>query len=211
MLHQKINRRWDGSPCIVAATGPSLTAEVAATCRLLDARTIAVNDAYRLLPWADVLYACDAAWWEAHAGCTEFAGEKWSSHQAPLNLKEDTAARFGLDLVSGNDSAGFSTNPHRIHYGGNSGFQAINLAILWGCGPILLVGFDQREVDGKKHFFGDHVGEALTNENPSRFLSAYQLAAKKLPPGVSIINCTPASALKCFRQERLEDALAMVA
>jgi hypothetical protein len=66
-----IEPRWRGATCIVAATGPSFTAEVAEACRGYP--TIAVNDAYRLFPWADILYASDGAW---------FAGERWSSVSA---------------------------------------------------------------------------------------------------------------------------------
>ena len=38
------------------------------------ARVIAVNDAWRLAPWADILYACDGRWWRHHKGVPEFTG-----------------------------------------------------------------------------------------------------------------------------------------
>jgi len=50
--------------CIV--TGPSLTEEDCDRARQARATVIAVNDAYRLCPNADYLYACDQAWWKVH-------------------------------------------------------------------------------------------------------------------------------------------------
>src|SRR6185503_19111154 len=75
-LEPVASRGW--TDCIVAATGPSLTADVAEQCR--GHRVLAVNDAYRRIPFAEALYAGDADWWEVHAGCPDFAGEKWSAH-----------------------------------------------------------------------------------------------------------------------------------
>lgn len=213
MLHPRINKRasWVGSACVVAATGPSLTPAVADAVRALDCRVIAVNDAYVLMPWADVLYACDADWWDAHAGAQGFAGERWSSHDAQHNEKRLVADQWGIELVQGEDAAGFSTDPHRIHYGGNSGFQAVNLALVWGASKVILVGFDQRSVDGKKHFFGDHQDPRLTNEDPGRHYSAWECAAKRMPAGFEIVNCTPGSAMRAFPMGRLEDVLDLVA
>jgi hypothetical protein len=48
-----------------------------------------------------------------------------------------------------------------IHYGGNSGFQAINLAVLMGARRIVLTGYDMKPgADGRKHWHdaGAHVG-----------------------------------------------------
>jgi len=41
---------------------------------------LAINDAYRLAPWADWLYACDDRWWRFHheAVAAGFQGECWT-------------------------------------------------------------------------------------------------------------------------------------
>ena len=51
--------QWAGDTCCILATGPSLTPAQAEYAKG-KARVIAVNDAWRLAPWADILYACDA-------------------------------------------------------------------------------------------------------------------------------------------------------
>ena len=197
--------RW--SQCIVAATGPSLTAQVAEQC--VGQHVVAVNDAYRLLPWAEVLYACDPDWWDVHHGCPGFAGEKWSSHDPGNNNdKLAIATRYGLRLVGGRDGEGFSLDPSVINYGSNSGFQAINLAILMGAKRILLVGFDMH-TRGPRHFFGDHP-EPLSNYMKFETLVPFfSRAAKLLPPSIEIVNCTPGSALDCFPMMALEEALCL--
>jgi hypothetical protein len=189
---------------VVAATGPSLTEAVAERCR--GSRVLAVNDAYRRLPWAEVLYACDQEWWNVHQGCPDFAGEKWSSHEAGTNDKLATAERYGLRLVQGRDGEGFSLDPSVIHYGSNGGFQALNLALLMGAKRVLLVGFDMHATNGR-HFFGDHP-EPLSNYVRYETLVPYfRRAAALLPRGIEIVNCTPGSALDCFPAARLEDVV----
>lgn len=213
MVHlRKISPCWTDF-CIVAGSGPSLTPEVADLCRGFP--VIAVNDAWRQLPFADVLYACDAEWWRHHRGCPEFAGERWSLHgNAMHNDKGAVAEQFGLSLVKGTDGEGFSFDPAVIHYGEMGGFQAVNMAghrLGWK-GRIVLVGFEMTAVEGHRHFFGEHpkglratrIGRGGAYE---RGIACFERAAKTLPTGIEIVNCTPASALRAFRMMDLRDAL----
>lgn len=205
-------KKWiDASVCIVAASGPSFTPEVARRCALSSAPLIAVNDAFKLLPTADVLYACDSNWWSTHPETKQFQGERWSSHSEPYDDKLDAAAACDLHLVAGAHSAsGFSFRSSRIHYGENSGYQAINLAILFGAKRIVLVGFDMRRVGGKGHFFGEHPYGLVTTQDYGflRFIRVFEQAAIRLPVDLKIINCTPDSALRCFPMSTLDRELA---
>lgn len=86
-----------------------------------------------------------------------------------------------------------------MHFGGSSGYQAINLAYLWGATRIVLLGFDCKPVDGKDHWFGQHPS-GLTQIQPySLWLENYVDLARDLKAeGVEVINCSPDSALRCF-------------
>lgn len=204
---ETIQPRWDDF-CIVAATGPSLTPEVAEACR--GHHVVAVKDAWRRLPFAEVLYAVDRWWIEHFEGCPEYGGEKWSSHSTRINEKFDLAEKYGFRLVAGAIAEGLSVNPALIHYGSNSGFQGINMALHFLSGPrkrIALVGFDMQEVNGQGHFFGDHPGRQHRGQYKG-FIKEFDRAAETLPDGVEIINCTENSALTCFPKARLEDVLA---
>jgi hypothetical protein len=217
---KRIDPVWADEPCIVAASGPSLTTEVAQKVRfarwLNGWRVIAVNDAYKAIPRADVLYACDNIWWAQHKKCEGFYGEKWSSHEVDKFSKEvhgndklKVAEEYGVNLVRGQDGDEFSFDPEFIRYGSNSGFQGINLALLFGCTRIVLVGFDMRYVGGQAHFFGNHPPglPQIRDQDYQRFAIRFERAKKKLPAHINIVNATPGSALTCFPMMPLDEAL----
>src|SRR5262245_5637169 len=156
MTLETIQPRWnDGRTVVVAAPGPSLSSPVAERCRPFTA--LAIKEAYRLFPWAEVLYGCDEKFWNRYDGCRDFAGERWSSHGiAGTDDKQQAAAKYGPKLVQGRSGHTFSLDGHAIHYGDNSGFQAINLAILFGATHIVLVGFDMKVVNGQRYFCRPH-------------------------------------------------------
>lgn len=202
---QRISKEWD-DVCVVAASGPSLTQEIADG--LIGIPTVAVNDAYQLFPWADILYACDARWWDYHKGVRWFRGGRMSSHGRG-NEKEECAAKYGLTLVAGKEGDGFSSCPKVIHYGGNSGFQAINVALhkIGFRGKIALVGFDMRVVGGKRHFFGDHPAPMKRSTDYSKWFGFFDRAAQLLPNTVEVVNCTPGSELPSFPKARIRDVV----
>ncbi len=200
-----IKPRWCGQPCIVAASGPSLNGEVAGQClRARDSgfRIIAVSDAYRLLPFADILYAADIAWWRVHKGCPEFCGEKWTSYQQ--GQARDNV--FSLNYVRVRLSGDFSTDPSELH-GFYSGFQALNMALLMKAKPIILVGFNMKPVNGQRHFFGDHPKPLDNSANFEAWIPSLEEAVRKMPEDADVVNATPDSAVSCFRALRLEEAL----
>ena len=174
-------------------------------------RIIAVQDAYKAFPLADAMYGCNPSWWEVHKDCAGFPGEKWSTHEeGPSNDKIALADKYGIRLVAGSGEGDiFSLDPKVIHYGSNSGFQAIGLAILKGCKKIVLVGFDMRHVNGKAHFFGDHP-KGLHNNTDQQFrsyITRFERAARALPAEIEVINATPGSALTCFKAAGLDDVV----
>lgn len=196
--------RWSG-PIIVAATGETLTKHVAAACVASGCPIIAIKEASLRIPTADVLYACDAHHWKRYEGYPNFRGEKWSSHSSrSYDNKLEVAEKYSLRLVRGVAGKTFSVDPSFIHYGNSTGFQAIGLAIHWMRKPgrIVLVGFDMRG----EYFFGHHPrGRALANFGP--YMPFFETAAKSLPEGVEIVNCSPNTALECFPKMLLEDVL----
>ena len=206
---QKIKPEWRGKPSVVAAPGPSLNQQQADLVRATGWPVLVCQDAWRLLPWADKLYGCDTRWWNVYEGVPGFQGEKWSSHHKGVaNDKTDVQARYGVNLVGGSRAQynGFSLDPAKIHYGDNSGFQAINLAVLLGSPYIVLIGFDMSHKNGH-HFFGKHDGGLHNQEHFERWLPEFKHAADRLPPEITIINATPDSALQCWPTMPLEQAI----
>jgi hypothetical protein len=162
-------------------------------------RVIAIQDAYKRMPWADVLYGCNNTWWQLHNNCERFMGERWAPHHGGKQLacNQLKLRESGIKLVELMPGDKFSMDPGVIMSGSHSGFQATNLAISFGVTHIALVGHDLRNVDGKIHFFGEHKG-LHNNDDWSRFIPIWRRGAKSLPDHISIVNCTPGSAIDAF-------------
>lgn len=98
----------------------------------------------------------------------------------------------------------------RVGSGGNSGFQALNLAVQWGARRILLIGFDMTDSSGV-HWYGRNNWPMASNPyepNFVRWIAAFQAAAPVLAKlGVEVINCSVYSAMKSFPRRSLDDAL----
>lgn len=155
-----------------------------------------------MAPWADILYACDGPWWEKYfdealRACT---GEFWT-------VDRSAHLTYGLHLIAGSSSPGLGKDG-TIHFGANSGYQAINLAYLFGAVRIVLLGFDMQRTGGKTHWHGDHPGP-LNRDCPVRsFAKNFPALARDLAgEGVEVVNATRETALECFPKIRLEDAL----
>lgn len=208
-----MHRGWERAICV--ATGPSLTAaqcERAARARAAGWRVIAINDAWRLTPSADVLHAGDAAWWEMHGASVvaSFAGERWTLVRPLVQADYRKAERFGLHTVECQRGKGLSGVPGVVRDGGNSGHVAIQLAYFFGARIIVLIGFDMQKTGGRAHFFGDHP-KGLNQPNDYRdYLPAFVALARDLEPlGVRVVNASAATALTCFDRMPLEAALSL--
>lgn len=88
-----------------------------------------------------------------------------------------------------------------IGAGGNSGFQALNLAVQFGARDILLIGFDMSDIGGA-HWYGRNRWAGANNPSHTNFrkwIAAFDAAAPVLRArGVNVFNASPLSALTCF-------------
>jgi hypothetical protein len=197
---------WCGGRAVIVASGPSAAgADRVLAGRGRDVRVIGVNDSWRLCPDADIVYACDGAWWTARQGLASFSG---------LRLTHDAGACAtfrGLRQVGiarGRDEI-LLEQPGILGDGGNSGFQAINLAVQCGARQLILVGFDMR-LDLGVHWHGRH-GRGLNNPNGgniARWRYIIDGQAQRLAElGVSVVNCSLVSALEAFPKLPLEEMI----
>lgn len=199
-----VPRAWPGATAVVLGSGPSLTLAQVEAVR--GRRVIAVNDSFRLCPWADVLYACDKAWWDIHPEALAFAGLKvsgWLKRSVPAIDHPD------VRVVLLSDEFGYDPCPERIRHGFNSGHQALQLAAHFGATTIILLGLDMRRgPDGRAHFFGNHPASLNAGMAFDRFIAGFEAAAADYArAGIRVINATPDSALTCFPMMPLEAAL----
>lgn len=200
-----VPRQWPGETFVILGGGPSLTKADVAFCRG-KARVIAIKQALHLAPWADVLYFCDRK-------ILEFPGHE--SEQMRAAVKAFQGLAFTLDhfahpfatVLQRGHETGLSLDPTRLNTGGNSGYQAVNLAVLLGAAKIVLVGFDMKDRAGVDHWFGSHPWK--NRPNYRHFLERWpSLVIPLCVAGVQVVNTTKDSALTCFPYEPLAIALA---
>lgn len=195
---------WSGETCIIVASGPSAK-DVALERALGRARFIAINTSWKLCPWAEILFACDVAWWTHADGCTTFKGLKLTVDRAAVRRYPD------LQLVvcsKGTDQ--LLLEPlGTVGWGGNSGFHCLNLAVQFRCAKIILVGYDMTVVNGL-HWHGPHP-KGMNNprgSNIERWRRAIDGAATVIRPlGIQVINCSPISRLRNYPKMTFEEAL----
>ena len=157
------------------------------------------------MPSASALYACDRNWWHAwHAqACRTCEGaEFWTCNREASRI-------YDLHFIDSEAGGGFSKRPGTIRQGGNSGFQALALALHFGAARVVLLGYDMQHGPGKqKHWHADHGGK-LHNPQPANLrawpIAFAQLARQTQTP---IVNATRETALQCFPRIDLADALA---
>ena len=187
----------------MVAPGPSLpdALEHLANVR---APIVAVQDAVKVVRKADVVYGCDNRWWAHNAEDLPKRPERWSTHDQETNDKLAAAEKYDINCIRGGSGNQFNLDGTKIHYGSNSGFQAINLAILFGAFEIALVGFDMRKVNGRSHYFGEHPN-GWGGGDYAQFIRDFNVAAGKMPDSIRITNHTTGSALQCFPMQSLDD------
>jgi hypothetical protein len=157
-----------------------------------------------LASWADILYACDGEWWDRYIEdvLLTFKGELWTQ-DFPATSK------YGLNRIEGEKADGLGRD--NIHYGANSGYQAINLAYLFGAKKIILLGFDMKRGEGNKsHWHGDHPG-ALNKDMPIKtwIKNFWKLAEDLKAEEIEVMNSTRDTVLGCFNKVKLEVALCL--
>lgn len=181
-----VPRQWPGRTVAVFACGQSLTQAVVDEVREAGLPAIGVNDAYRLAPWVDILYAADARWWAHHAEGVRALSAIKVCAQTEVRVE-------GVVSIKQTGIFGFDAHPARVRTGGNSGYQAVHVAIHTGAARILLFGFDMHGT----HFFGRHPAP-LRNPDADSLARWVERFAALNGRGAEIINCTPGSALDAF-------------
>lgn len=205
-MYWSVPRMWEGKTVAILGSGPSMSKAVAEAVRAAGLPTIVTNTTFRLAPWADMLYAADARWWEVY----------WKEVQSLPGLKVtcEADAPFHhvpeLRLMKNTGREGFDPDPSCVRTGGNSGYQALHVAVHAGARRILLCGFDLR---GDTHWHGRHP-EPLRNAGEGlfpRWLEWYVTLYEALRPmDVEVLNCTPRSALQLWPNVELEDAISRI-
>ena len=222
-MNWSVPEDWPDSTAFILGGGPSLTYEDVGMVKATVAAkavwgergifTLAIKDAVRLAPWADVLYGCEHNWWNHYHGAPLFEGR----YRVALTPVEG-AERFRNDVepmvhqLGHFGPIGFSDDPTKLALGYNSGYQAVNLAFLFGARRVILLGFDMQpkpDAPAQNHWFGKHPWHSDDYRLPfNLFLAAfYQLVPIADRIGLRIINASRVTAMHAFPELPLPEAI----
>lgn len=215
---------WESGTAVLLGGGESLSRDqiervAAARAAMKVLGVIAVNDAYLWAPFADVCYFADSHWWRWHTegvakprlnltaaqvreAFAAFKGQRCSIQNSGDNIA-DAAVHIMQLLHYPRRTNDLSVKRDFIGSGSNSGFQAINLAVLAGAKRILLLGFDGRG----GHWHGSHPRPDCPS-NHEEFRKAFSAIERPLAAlGVEVINCSPGTFIDSFPKRSLDQVL----
>lgn len=171
--------------------------EVAATLRPGAIRVIAINRSHELVPWAEVLYAADSGFWRAYSNARKFDGWRFCADEYVRLLDSGI---YPVTIARKPDKTRLSEMIRQpvgtVGYGGNSGFQAVNLAAQFGASKILLC----LDYSGS-HWHPDH-SRALRNPTAAElkvWATHLDRQAKTFKSwGIEVFNVARHSILKAY-------------
>lgn len=220
-----VPREWAGETAFLIGGGPSLRGFPVDRLRgrgrvIVINRMVLPSEEWPGVPWADVLYFCDCGFWSTFRHevraiwqggrkvtlCNGWVSADGKAVPAAGGGDEDLfrlvrAIRYGL-----------SHDPQKLCHGSSSGYQAINLAYLFGADRIVLLGYDlQPDAAGRSHAHeGYGQSASLVSHQLGVHAGAFPYLVEPLrAAGVEVLNASPSSVLNCWPKIRLETALTL--
>ena len=221
----KIPKIWEGGECWIIGGGPSMPRQFGVPEDIIQdviagrqmpsvyspflssihgKHIIAVNAAYLLGDWIDVIFFGDRGFFlHNQKGLLEHPNIKTTccSH-----VKNQPGVKY--IPKDKNYVRGISTKTNQISWNNNSGAAAINLAYYFGVKRIVLLGFDMHVIEGTQHWHGEYKKVGAKKLPFSKHLRSFPFIArdaKKL--GVEILNISPDSTIQDFKKVKIEDVL----
>ena len=207
---------WKAERCFIVGGGPSLRKYNFAKLnkRLSVEKTIGINRAFQFFPDVKINIMSDKSF---YYGLTRLDHAKYKSARDYANYK---GIKVWVDMINyhmdncyylnflGRD--GITTTTSGVYAHAHTGYSAINLAIVLGCTPIYLLGFDLCKDKQKHTHYHDYPTGHRPEESWDVFAQGFVALEKyinrlKDPP--DIINLSPISKLKQFSRREFTDIL----
>lgn len=166
--------------------------------------TLAIKKNIEIAPFADVVYGCDAPWWQSVKGLPNYSGLRLSYNFAACREFPDIKR---IEIKDKKSEVLLFDEPASVGSGGNSGFQALNIALQFGAAGVMLIGFDMMG----DHWYGRNNWPSANNptfEIFKRWVSAFNAAKSQTDAmGIEIVNTSAKSAITAFPKMSIEQAL----
>lgn len=208
MKKQKINliqnqipnlhkREW-----VIIGGGDSLTTEDIELAKEWKAKDpnnrglIAVTKSFKLNADFDVVHARDARFWK------HFYEEALIKTEAHLTTYQEVKGCEHLQKIE----------IDRLREGGNSGFQAMLIAMMHGAKKIYLLGIDMHHTNNKTHWhegYPSGLGNSLEKLGTmGSVFKRWMIKFEQLNhEGVKIVNCSMPSKLTCYPKRPFRDCV----
>ena len=185
---------WAGQRCFVIGGGASLRDFDFSL--LENELTIGVNKIYRVFE-PTILFFADRTMYD------EIEPLKIKSIKVAVDY---TNACFdNVYYVRSAGTKGVGMDIDTLYTGNNSGFGALNLALVLGAEPIYLLGFDYVSINGKYHVTNDwgKIQDREYQDLLDTFRQEFQVISQHID--TKIINLSLKSALECWPKMRIEE------
>jgi hypothetical protein len=234
-MYWKVPNIWEGGKCFIIGGGNSMTEQFNIPQEVVDKvmmginplstyspylsflhdkHVIAVNEAFKLGSWIDVLFWGDDNYYKTRK--TEILGfeglrvtcmNEQIMSQKIKNLKRHSFKKNNDPLIGvSEDVSKVAWNIHK----GNSGSAAINLAVHFGVKEIYLIGFDMNlDANNNQHWHNSyHTNITTVGGTFKRHLSNFPQIAEDLNRlGIKCINLNPKSAINDFEKMTVTDLI----
>lgn len=205
---------WFNQPCFIIGGGPSLKGFEFERLRGAG-RVVAINKAFKDAPFADVLFAMDYPFLE---GITQgkFGEEYRLAFMRFLGMKvwvDLSGYGYPEDIFvvpSAGEHGWTKSLKDGLCHGQNSGYGALNLAIVLGANPIFLLGYDMKKGPEGATNYHEGYTTGISPDALEAYRKNFEEGAALLNGGPRIINLNTASALRCFEFSDVDVALRSV-
>lgn len=217
---------WEGGTCYIIGGGPSILQQFDVPESIIesvysgketpaayspylsalhDKHIIAVNVAYKIGPWIDMMFFGDTSTWtEEQTELIKFKGLRVTCAES-LNRNIPYLKFLGKNPRK---KTGISKDNNLISWNFNSGAAAINVAVHTGVKRIVLFGFDMKlDQSQNQHWHKIYTSPLKTVDASFRkHLAGFPEIKKDLDAmGIEVFNCNPNSAIDCFQKINFKD------
>jgi len=208
-----IPRKFSGTG-IVCGTGPSITTEAIEAVNTSGLFIFGANRAWEIFN-CHVVHGCNYQFWDHYwPQIKDQPFDKWTT-------RPELKGKYpGLEYIEERWEPGLSRDPSWIAAHHGTGPQLVNIAYLYGCTRLLLVGWDMRYLGKtgpreytRRRYLGEdpltinHWPRTGPNGEQTGLIKEME-TIKPADYGIEIINCTPGSAMDCFPMGSLNEAIA---
>ena len=190
---------WDDRPVFVIGGGPSL-AGYDLSGLMNRGWVLGINKVPALVP-CHAGFTLDQLFLKNSRDLVQDQADFGVEYYAGVGADHPDPRIQGVRYVERIQGVGLSKNPAAVVNGLNSGYGALNLAVLKRAREIYLLGYDMHKPghDRPPHWHGGYPWYTGSSEIYfGRWAARFDEAKRDLPAGVRVVNANPRSAVRCF-------------